>query len=630
MSTTRTLLWSIGSAAACRTMDALGMPGPGAALAAVPDSAPGAGDGGHVVIPGAGLSALAAAWEMSWASRQCTVLDASGWPGGRSLAARGGDVLTEDGNLRASGRRAAYGGPAVRTPAASATDRYGSAWRTAAPWWTMRMASGCRDPVRFRVRIAENGPMTQTDRALTPLRDLPGPRGLPVLGNLLQIRFDRLHLTLEAWAQRYGPMFAIRIGPHRIAVISDRSAIQHVLVQRPGGFRRTAMLESVAAEMRLKGVFAAEGEDWRRQRRMVVAAFNRAKLKDFFPRLAVTVGRLRQRWERAAIRGEPVDLCRDLMRFTVDVTMQLAFGVDANTLETPGPVIQRHLDRVFPVLHRRVNAPFPWWRLVRLPSDRALERALAALEREVGAMVRETRRRIAAEPERRHAPENFLEAILAAVEAGEAGFTDAEIFANAGTLLLAGEDTTANTIAWTVHHFMRYPEHLERARREVDALVAPEPAIESLEQTTELTFLDAFCNEVMRLKPVAPLLVLEPVADVELLGCLVPKGTPLMLLIRRMATRDENFAEGERFDPDRWLVPAGSRRWVHDRRAFVPFGGGPRLCPGRNLALLQIRTVLAMLCRNFEPESVTGAGDVREHLAFTMMPANLSVRLRRR
>ena len=177
---------------------------------------------------------------------------------------------------------------------------------------------------------------------------------------------------------------------------------------------------------------------------------------------------------------------------------------------------------------------------------------------------------------------------------------------------------------------MRYPEHLERARREVDALVAPEPAIESLEQTTELTFLDAFCNEVMRLKPVAPLLVLEPVADVELLGCLVPKGTPLMLLIRRMATRGENFAEGERFDPDRWLVPAGSRRWVHDRRAFVPFGGGPRLCPGRNLALLQIRTVLAMLCRNFEPESVTGAGDVREHLAFTMMPANLSVRLRRR
>ena len=471
--------------------------------------------------------------------------------------------------------------------------------------------------------------MTQSESALTSLGDLPGPRGLPLLGNLHRIRFDRLHLILEDWAEQYGAIFRIRIGPHCIAVISDRSAIQRILVQRPEGFRRTVMLESVATEMRLKGVFAAEGEDWRRQRRIVTAALNRAKLKDFFPTLAVTVGRLQRCWERAADASEPVDLCRDLMRFTVDVTMQLAFGVDANTLETPGPVIQRHLDKVFPVLHRRVNSAFPWWRYIRLPSDRALDRALVALEREVGDMVRAARERMAAEPERRAAPANFLEAILAAVETEESGFTDAEIFANAGTLLLAGEDTTANSMAWTIHYFTKYPEHFERVRHEVDAVVAPEPVIGSLEQTNKLPFLDAFCNEVMRLKPVAPLHVLEPVADATILGCAIPRGTPIMMLVRRMATRDENFGEGSRFDPDRWLVPPESRTYPHDRRAFVPFGAGPRLCPGRSLALLQIRTVLAMLCRNFQVEPVRGGTDVDEYLAFTMMPSNLSVRLRR-
>ena len=152
----------------------------------------------------------------------------------------------------------------------------------------------------------------------------------------------------------------------------------------------------------------------------------------------------------------------------------------------------------------------------------------------------------------------------------------------------------------------------------------------SLEQTNGLPFLDAFCNEVMRLKPVAPLHVLEPVADVTILDCLIPKGTPLLLLVRRMATRDENFGDGSRFDPDRWLMPAEERGCPHDRRASVPFGAGPRLCPGRSLALLQIRTVLAMLCRNFEIETVRDDNGVGEHLAFTMMPANLSVRLRRR
>ena len=460
------------------------------------------------------------------------------------------------------------------------------------------------------------------------LRDLPGPKGLPLVGVLHRVRFDRLHLRLEEWAARYGPLFQIRMGPHRIAVVSDAASIQRILVQRPQGFRRTRRLESVADEMKLRGVFAAEGDDWRRQRRIVVAALNRQKLADFFPKLALIAGRLQRRWEGAADRDEPVDLCRDLMRFTVDVTMQLAFGVDANTLETPGPVIQRHLDKVFPVLHRRTNAPFTYWRWFRLPSDRALDRALEAIEREVGEMVRAARERMAADPERE--PADFLEAILAAVADEESGFSDAEIFANAGTLLLAGEDTTANSIAWTMHYFMQYPALFERARAEADALLAPAAAIEDPEQANALPFLDAFCNESMRLKPVAPIHVVEPVADTEILGCPVPRGTPIIMLLRHAATREEHFAGGDRFDPERWLAPPESRPSPHDRRTFLPFGGGPRLCPGRALALLEIRTVLAMLLRNFDLEPAGPAEEIEEHLAFTMLPAGLMVRFRRR
>ncbi|MYE00420.1 MAG: cytochrome P450 [Alphaproteobacteria bacterium] len=470
--------------------------------------------------------------------------------------------------------------------------------------------------------------MMHTDSAPTGLRDLPGPGGLPLIGVLHRVRFDRLHLRLEEWADRYGPLFQIRMGPNRILVVADSASIQRILVQRPQGFRRTRRLESVAEEMKLKGVFASEGEDWRRQRRIVVAALNRHKLEDFFPKLSLTAGRLCRRWEGAADRGEPVDLCRDLMRFTVDVTMQLAFGVDANTLETPGPVIQRHLDKVFPVLHRRTNAPFTYWRWFRLPSDRALDKALVAIEREVGEMVRAARKRMAADPDRE--PADFLEAILAAVAEEGSGFSDEEIFANAGTLLLAGEDTTANSLAWAMHYFTVYPELFERARRETDALIAPARALEDLEQANRLPFLDAFCNEVMRIRPVAPIHVVEPVADTEILGCAVPRGTPIIMLLRHAATREEHFAGGDRFDPERWLAPPESRPSPHDRRVFLPFGGGPRLCPGRALALLEIRTVLAMLLRNFDLEPVMAREQVREHLAFTMLPAGLKVRLKRR
>ncbi len=451
------------------------------------------------------------------------------------------------------------------------------------------------------------------------IRRLPGPGGLPIVGNLHQIRFSRLHLDLEKWADRYGPVYRIRIGPSDVVVVSDRATIQRILVQRPQAFRRTRALESVATEMRLRGVFATGGDEWRRQRRIVAAALNHARLEDFFPRLVVTTERLRRRWQQAADRGDVIDLCSDLMRFTVDVTIGLAFGIDANTLETPGPVIQRHLDKVLPVLYHRINAPFPYWRYVRLPSDRALDRALKSLEEEVGAMVRTARQRMAEKTN----PTNFIEAILVALEDEDSGFTDTEIFANAGTLLLAGEDTTANSTGWAVHHFMQFPEHFERARREVDDVIAPKPAIATLEQTRQLPFIDAFNNEVMRLKPVAPIQVLEPVNDVELMGCHVPGGTTIMMLVRREATREEHFADALRFDPGRWLAPQNTS--PHDTRAFLPFGAGPRLCPGRNIALTQIRTVLAMLVRNFDIHPV--GADVEERLAFTMLPANLRVRL---
>ncbi|MBK6656864.1 MAG: cytochrome P450 [Proteobacteria bacterium] len=123
------------------------------------------------------------------------------------------------------------------------------------------------------------------------------------------------------------------------------------------------------------------------------------------------------------------------------------------------------------ILNSRVNAPFPYWRYLRLPKDRDLDRALVDIEAKVNEMIADVRRRMAADPSLYQAPSNFLEAIIAAKEAEGIEFSDADIFGNVCTLLLAGEDTTANTIAWAVNYFIEYPEHFARARAEVDAVL---------------------------------------------------------------------------------------------------------------------------------------------------------------
>lgn len=472
--------------------------------------------------------------------------------------------------------------------------------------------------------------MASVKEQLRAVAAMPGPRGLPLLGSIHEIDLKAFHQILEDWAEQYGKLYHFHMGPRAIVVTSDAETIKRMFRERPDLFRRTRRLANAVSELRFNGLFSAEGEDWRRQRKMVAMALNTAHLKPFFPKLRVTTERLLARWERAAAEGTVIDLCRDLMRFTVDVTTQLAFGIDVNTIETDGPVIQQKLDKVFPILNSRVNAPFPYWRYLRLPKDRDLDRALVDIEAKVNEMIADVRRRMAADPSLYEAPTNFLEAIIAAKETEGIEFSDADIFGNVCTLLLAGEDTTANTIAWAVNYFIEYPQHFARARAEVDAVLGAARLPQEIEQTAALPFIEAFYNETMRLKPVAPLNAMEPLEDIELDGYRIPKGTIIMMLTRRIAMDEARFGHAAEFDPERWLKSEAERGCPHDTTAFVPFGSGPRFCPGRNLALLEIRTVLATLCRNFDVSLADSGRAVEELLAFTMMPKNLEVRLKKR
>ncbi|MGB1880308.1 MAG: cytochrome P450, partial [Gammaproteobacteria bacterium] len=270
--------------------------------------------------------------------------------------------------------------------------------------------------------------MEQTLSASRPYEELPGPPTLPLIGNAHQIRFAQLHRILERWADDYGPLYRFKLGPRRLVAVSDPEVIKRLHRERPDVFRRTRSVESASAEMHINGVFSSEGEDWRRQRKIVTLALNTAHLKPFYPKLLRTTERLLKRWSEAADKGITLDLCRELMRYTVDVTTQLAFGIDFNTLETDGPVIQHNLDKVFPALNVRVNAPFPYWRYFRLRKDRELDAALEDLESQVNEIIADVRRRMQQDPALFESPTNFLEAMLAAKESEGMSFSDADVF----------------------------------------------------------------------------------------------------------------------------------------------------------------------------------------------------------
>ena len=486
--------------------------------------------------------------------------------------------------------------------------------------------------------LGEKPLATNSPPALRQIKNLPGPRVWPLVGNALQVKVSRIHLDMERWCVRYGPLFRVYLGRQPLLVVANHQTVSALLRDRPDRFRRPSVTAFISSELGgLPNIFMAEGAEWRNQRRMVMAGFAPKAIKEYFPAL-VNVGlRLRKRWSEAAAQHASIDLSADLKRYTVDVIAGLAFGQDVNTLESGDNVIQQHLDRILPGISRRSLSAMPYWRYFKLPQDRRLEQSSKALRQAVYGLIDQARQRMQHNPNAADKPANLLEALIAAADQPGSAINNDTVAGNVSTMLLAGEDTTANSIAWLLYFLRTHPEALQRATQEVQAL-APDCAAFTLQQLDSLDFLGACIEEAMRLKPVAPFLPLEALVDTTVEDVQVPAGTIVWCVLRHDSVDEKNFKNAAAFDPARWLVSpddvgsAATASRGAGKGISAPFGAGPRTCPGRYLALLEIKIAVAMVLGYFEIESVaTDSGQPpKELMGFVMSPEGLKMRLKAR
>jgi cytochrome P450 len=351
--------------------------------------------------------------------------------------------------------------------------------------------------------------------------------------------------------------------------------------------KRTPQYRSLAL-LTGEGIVVSEGDAWRSMRRTLAPGFHRRMLTDVLQFTDDAVSQLVDEWENPA-RPPVVDVDQAFMRTTLGIIGRTLFG--AELTDAAADTVAAVSAALDDVVRRAQSLPVPLW--APFPANLRFRSTLRQIDDAVGAMV---------EAHRRHSGgDGVLGPLLAAQAAGLV--TTAQVRDEAVTLVVAGHETVAAAATWTVALLAGTPQIQEHVVSEGRALRAwtgesPDPPNDSLVYTT------AAVEEALRLWPPVWLMTRRALADDVLCGYRIPAGTLVIVALPLLHRDPASFADPRRFRPQRFLEP---QRSTIPRDAYLPFGAGPRLCIGRDLAAVEVPRLVARVLASFDVRPVVPA-----------------------
>ena len=457
-----------------------------------------------------------------------------------------------------------------------------------------------------------------------PLQAIPGPKGHFLTGNLTQINFDELHQYMKEKAFEYGSIYRLSFAHKPVVVLSDPEIVRGILKNRPDKFQRISAMEAVFSELGVNGVFSSEGEEWKTQRKMMNQAFKTSQMENYFPIITKSTDRLHNVLNQISLENKAIDMQALFQRFTVDITSDLAFGYDMNSLDNEDSEFQKQINIMFPMISYRIKAPFPYWRYFKLKQDKELDKAISFINELSNKFIQTAENNIKSGK----APVNILEAMITARDEEENNFTQQQLFPNILTLLLAGEDTTANTLGWIIHYLANHPDYQDKIHLEINEKLQ-NIDLSNPSGLDKFPILFSAIQETMRLMPVAPFLYLENINAENISGYEIPANTMVVVLLSQSGHFSEVFDEPEKFKPERWLNFSTEDKKQHSKD-LMHFGSGPRQCPGMQLSFIEIKYAMIMLLKNFTFSPDENSDKTQDLFSFTVMPKNLMINIHRR
>jgi cytochrome P450 len=416
--------------------------------------------------------------------------------------------------------------------------------------------------------------------SVSPAARPPGPPGHLLVGNLPEFGRDVLGFLVEC-ARRYGDVVSLRLGAWPTLAVNRPDFIEEVLAVRYASFRKHSFFFRHVTAIFGNGLLTSEGNFWLRQRRLAAPAFHRDRVAAYGEVMVALTERHLESWTD----GERRDIHRDMMALTLQIASRTLFGA-----EVPQDVVGevgRSFDVVVEEIAARFRRPFRIPDAVPTPGNLRYTRSVRRLDRLVYDIIAE-RRRTGAD----HG--DLLSMLLRVQDEDGTTMTPVQLRDEVITLFLAGHETTALTLSWTWYLLSRHPEARAALEAEVDAVLGGRPPASA--DLPRLPFAEAVVTESLRLYPPAYVLGREAVEDTEIGGFPVPRGTTVFMSPWVVHRDPRHFEEPEAFRPERWLDGLARRL---PRGAYLPFGGGPRLCIGQSFAMMEAVLLLAAVARRF-------------------------------
>ena len=407
-----------------------------------------------------------------------------------------------------------------------------------------------------------------------------GPKGHFLLGNLPEFGRDVLGFFTSA-ARTHGDIAYISLPGRRAYLLSHPDLIEVVLVAQHANFIKHSFFWRHVGAVFGNGLLTSEGDFWRRQRRLSQPAFHRDRVTGYGDVMIDYTERMLDQWSD----GETREVHEDLMHLTLLIVAKVLFDADVAAQVN---AVGKALDMAMVEIASRFRRPFRIPDAIPLPGNLRYRKAVGMLDEVVYRIIAEHRNRPGP------GSGDLVDLLMQMRDDDGNAMSDEQLRDEAITIMLAGHETTALALSWTLSLIAAHPEVDAALQRELAEVLGDRPP--TVADIQQLRYTEMVVMEGLRLYPPAYAFGREALADCEIGGYPIAAGSTIFIAPWVMHRDPRYFDQPLEFIPTRWAADAAKRL---PRFAYFPFGGGPRVCIGNRFAMMEAVLLLACIARRF-------------------------------